>query len=130
MLRPIGPPATLSIAKTRAIVKDLFTPRAWIYWTDLLASLVVGSAAYFLVRRTAWIWPEHPLLLIPVLYSVSVILYYRAALFIHELTHLRDRTFLAFRIAWNLLCGIPFLMPSFMYYSHVVSHAKAFWDSR
>ena len=27
MLRPIGPPATLSIAKTRAIVKDLFTPQ-------------------------------------------------------------------------------------------------------
>ena len=59
MLRPIGPPATLSIAKTRAIVKDLFTPRAGIYWTDFLASLVIGSVAYFLVRRTARIWPEH-----------------------------------------------------------------------
>ena len=60
----------------------------------------------------------------PVCYAVSVVLYYRAALFIHELAHLRDRTFLAFRIVWNLLCGIPFLMPSFMYYSHVDHHMR------
>jgi fatty acid desaturase len=124
MLRPIGPPATLSIAKTRSIVKDLFTPRAGIYWTDFLASLGIGSVAYFLVRRTDRIWPEHAFVLSPIFYAVSVILYYRAALFIHELTHLRDRTFGAFRIVWNLLCGIPFLMPSFMYYSHVEHHMR------
>ncbi len=125
MLRPIWPQATLSIAKTRAIVKDLFTPRAWIYWTDFLASLVIGSAAYFFVRRTAWIWPDHAAAIEPLcFYATSVILFYRAALFIHELAHLRDRTFLAFRIVWNLLCGIPFLMPSFMYYSHVDHHMR------
>ncbi|HTU26907.1 MAG TPA: fatty acid desaturase [Pirellulales bacterium] len=124
MLRPIGQPATLSIAKTRAIVKDLFAPRASIYWADFLTSMVVGSAAYFLVRRTARVWPEHAILLSTFCYAVSVILYYRAALFIHELAHLRDKTFLAFRIVWNLLCGIPFLMPSFLYYSHVDHHTR------
>jgi fatty acid desaturase len=124
MLRPIAPPTTLSIAKTRAIVKDLFKPQARIYWTDFLTSLGMGSVAYFFVRRAAWIWPEHALVLSTILYAVSVVLYYRAALFIHELTHLRDRTFGAFRIVWNLLCGIPFLMPSFMYYSHVEHHMR------
>ena len=124
MLRPIGQPPTLSIAKTRAIVKDLFTPQAGIYWTDFLASLGIGSVAYFLVRRTGRIWPAHSIVLSSLCYVVSVILYYRAALFIHELTHLRDRTFRAFRIVWNLLCGIPFLMPSFMYYSHVEHHMR------
>jgi fatty acid desaturase len=84
----------------------------------------MGSVAYFFVRRAAWIWPEHALVLSTILYAVSVVLYYRAALFIHELTHLRDRTFGAFRIVWNLLCGIPFLMPSFMYYSHVEHHMR------
>ncbi|HEX4142728.1 MAG TPA: fatty acid desaturase [Pirellulales bacterium] len=124
MLRPIGPPTAFSIAKTRAIVKDLFTPSAGIYWTDFLASLGIGSVAYFMVRRTGRIWPEHRIALSAACYMVSVILYYRAALFIHELTHLRDRTFRAFRIVWNLLCGIPFLMPSFMYYSHVDHHMR------
>jgi fatty acid desaturase len=86
--------------------------------------MVIGSLAYFLVRRTDRIWPGHALILSPILYAISVVLYYRAALFIHELTHLRDRTFGAFRIVWNLLCGIPFLMPSFMYYSHVEHHMR------
>ena len=45
-------------------------------------------------------------------------------LFTHELTHLRAGTFRGFRIAWNLLCGIPFLMPSFMYYTHVDHHMR------
>jgi fatty acid desaturase len=130
MLRPIGPPSTLSIAKTRAIVKDLFTPQASIYWTDFLASMGFGSAAYFCVRRTAWIWPEHAYILSILCYVTSVVLYYRGALFIHELTHLRDRTFLAFRIVWNLLCGIPFLMPSFMYYSHVEHHMRKHFGTR
>jgi fatty acid desaturase len=124
MVRPIEPAGTLSIAKTRAIVKDLFTPRAGIYWTDYLASMVVGSAAYFLVRRAGRFWPEHGVFISLACYIVSVVLYYRAALFIHELAHLRDRTFQSFRIVWNLLCGIPFLMPSFMYYSHVDHHMR------
>ena len=50
--------------------------------------------------------------------------FYRAVLFTHELTHLRDKTFRGFRIAWNLLCGIPFLMPIFTYYTHVDHHMR------
>ncbi len=124
MLRPIAPSSTLSIAKTRAIVKDLFTPSVAIYWADFLTTMAVGSLAYFFVRRSHWVWPEHAYLLSAVCYLTSAVLYYRAALFIHELTHLRDRTFGAFRIVWNLLCGIPFLMPSFLYYSHVDHHTR------
>jgi fatty acid desaturase len=45
-------------------------------------------------------------------------------LFNHELVHLRAGTFTAFRVVWNLLCGIPFLMPSFMYYTHIEHHTR------
>ncbi len=124
MLRQVAPPAAISIAKTRAIVKDLFTPSPAIYWADFLGSMIVGSAAYFFVRRGSWIWPEHTYLVGGLCYVVAVVLYYRAALFTHELAHLRDKTFMAFRIAWNLICGIPFLMPSFLYYSHVDHHMR------
>ena len=56
--------------------------------------------------------------------------FYRAVLFTHELTHMRDKTFRGFRIAWNLLCGIPFLMPSFMYYTHVDHHMRKHFATR
>jgi fatty acid desaturase len=45
-------------------------------------------------------------------------------LFIHELTHLRRGTFTVFRIAWNLLLGVPMLIPSFLYHTHVSHHAR------
>jgi fatty acid desaturase len=45
-------------------------------------------------------------------------------MFIHELVHLGSGCFTGFRIAWNALCGIPFLMPSFLYYTHVDHHRR------
>ena len=38
--------------------------------------------------------------------------------------HLPEKKFLTFRIAWNLLCGIPFLVPSFTYYPHLDHHRR------
>jgi fatty acid desaturase len=32
--------------------------------------------------------------------------------------------FKGFRIAWNLLCGFPFLIPSFVYYTHIDHHRR------
>ena len=50
-----------------------------------------------------------------VLFFVSIFSFYRAAIFIHEITHLRKGTFRLFRVAWNLLCGFPLMIPSFLY---------------
>jgi fatty acid desaturase len=57
-------------------------------------------------------------------FFICCLLFYRATLFTHEMTHLRSGSFRNFRIVWNLLCGIPFLMPSFMYYTHVEHHMR------
>ena len=57
-------------------------------------------------------------------FVVCGLLFYRAVLFTHEMVHMRDKTFRVFRILWNLLVGIPFLMPTFMYYTHVDHHMR------
>ena len=113
--------ANFSLAETRHLLKDLFTPRPWIYWTDFLASMSLGSACFVLARRFTPLWSIEQALC----FLTSCVLFYRASLFTHELVHLRANTFGAFRIVWNLLCGIPFLIPSFMYYTHVDHHMRS-----
>jgi fatty acid desaturase len=119
MLRPTSEPATFSISQARGIVRDLFTPNPLIYWGDFLGSFIVGTICYALVRRVEPLSVQQACV-----FFVSGVLYYRAALFIHETTHLRAGTFRSFRVIWNLLVGIPFLIPSFMYYSHVDHHMR------
>jgi fatty acid desaturase len=108
-----------SLPQARTIVQDEFAPRAWIYWTDFLLSLCVGLGSYALVRKQEFLsWQQGAL------FVVSVLGIYRAVNFIHELIHLRTGTFRAFRFVWNLLCGIPMLVPSFMYYTHLDHHRR------
>ena len=47
---------------------------------------------------------------------------FRAGSFVHEIAHMRGGQMLSFRIVWNLLCGIPFIMPSHFYENHVDHH--------
>lgn len=119
MLKPVAEEPQLSIGETRQIVKDLFEPKPRIYWTDLLLSASIGTAAFFAPLFIELSWA-----LRGCLFVVAVLAYYRAALFTHELTHLRRASFRNFRIAWNLMFGIPFCMPSFMYHLHVSHHAR------
>jgi fatty acid desaturase len=50
---------------------------------------------------------------------------YRAASFIHELTHIRKGALPGFRFVWNLIIGIPLMIPSFMYEGvHTQHHAR------
>lgn len=118
--------AEFSIAEARQLVRDLFQPKPWIYWTDFLTSLAFGMGAFLALRRFPWtelaIPARLPLLLGT--YLAAVIAFYRASLFTHELTHLRHDSFRTFRVVWNLLYGIPFLVPSFLYHTHVDHHAR------
>jgi fatty acid desaturase len=109
-----------SLAQARHIVKDLFTPGPLIYWTDFLVSALGGMVCFYLMRR---VLPPFSLAQ-AVAFIMCCLLFYRAVLFTHELTHLRAGSFRGFRIAWNLLCGIPFLMPSFTYYTHAHHHMR------
>jgi fatty acid desaturase len=114
------------LAEARRIVGDHFRPNPLIYWTDFLASWSVGMACFSLVLRperitgnALWHWP-----LTMALFVVSSLAFYRCTLFIHELVHIRADEFTKFRFVWNLLCGIPLLIPSFIYYTHIDHHRR------
>ncbi|MDX1965121.1 MAG: fatty acid desaturase [Pirellulales bacterium] len=115
----VTPATTFSLAQARQIVKDDFEPNPWIYWTDFLASNIAGTVCFMLVRK----FPLFSLAQV-LLFLASCLLFYRCVLFIHELVHLKSTSFRAFRMVWNLLCGIPFLIPSFLYYTHLDHHRR------
>ena len=90
------------------LVRDLMTPNPWIYWTDFLFHITLGWTAFF----TALLSPAFSLWQLGG-FVVAVLALYRSAIFVHELAHLKKGSFKNFRLAWNILCGIPFLIPSF-----------------
>ncbi len=119
----------LSLPDIRHRLQDLFAPRPFVYWTDFLLTIAAGHACFALVRRLSALWPSAGGWWLQVAaqaaaFLLACVLYYRAAMFIHELAHLPKRGFRVFRIVWNLLCGIPFLMPSFLYDTHVDHHRR------
>ncbi|UOR15698.1 fatty acid desaturase family protein [Qipengyuania aquimaris] len=103
----------------RDLTKDIAEHRASIYWSDMIASALIGYgslAGAILVENTA---------LAIVLAVVSVLSLYRALLFIHEISHFRNGALPGFRTAWNALVGVPMLTPSFMYEQvHTLHHKR------
>jgi fatty acid desaturase len=123
---------TFSLSEARRIVGDHFKPNPWIYWPDFLVSWTLGVACFALVRNpeaitanAAWHWPISIFC-----FLASAMLYYRCSLFIHELVHIRAGDFKVFRFVWNLLCGIPFLIPSFVYYTHIDHHRRKHYGTK
>jgi fatty acid desaturase len=106
------------------LTRDLNHADPRIYWADLIASTVVGYGALFaaiFVHGTAFG-------LIAGL--VAILALYRAGSFIHELTHIKPNSVPGFRLAWNLLFGIPTLVPSFLYEGvHNQHHAKRYYGT-
>jgi len=99
-----------SAAELRRRFANAFPRRPLLYWSDLLVSAGIGWWAFVIGSTTAF----GTLLYISVT-VVAMIALLRAAVFIHEITHLRDRSLPGFTLAWNLIVGFPFLLPSLMY---------------
>jgi fatty acid desaturase len=115
--RPDAVEDELPLAQLRRALDDLLVPRPLLYWTDFLASITcfyAGFAAGLVLS------PGNPFKLLAAV--VAVLALYRAVVFTHELAHLPRDRLPGFRIAWNLLCGIPLLVPSFLYSSHLDHH--------
>lgn len=101
------------------LTRALSTANPRIYWPDLLASALIGYGA----MAGAILSDSLPLALGCAL--VSMLALYRAASFIHELTHIRSGALPGFRLGWNLLVGIPLMIPSFLYEGvHTQHHAR------
>lgn len=118
---------SFSLTEARAIVRDLFVPDARIYWLDFLTTILIGHVCYWVARQT-FTSPIEPialkLLLAGVAFSGQCVCYFRAVNFVHEIVHLPEKKLRLFRFVWNLLCGIPFLVPSFTYYTHLDHHRR------
>jgi len=117
-----------SLANSHALISDLFKPHPWFYWTDFLATYSVGVFCFQQVRGGSLLVPQQGFqgtVSQAVYFVVSGLLFYRAAMFIHEVVHQRSNDDLrAFHVVWNLLCGIPFLIPSFVYLTHIDHHRR------
>jgi fatty acid desaturase len=116
-----------SLTHAKSLVKDLSHPKPWIYWTDFTATILAGHAGFLVLLRVEQLTALSGFNLWGVrvaLFAAVAVLYMRAAMFIHELVHLPTHGFRAFRAFWNALCGIPFLIPSFLYYPHVEHHRR------
>ena len=101
------------------VTRDLNVPNARIYWTDFLASAVTGYAALALAATTA------NTLVMLIAGLVSILALFRAGSFIHELTHIKKGELGGFKLGWNLIAGVPLLIPSFLYEGiHNLHHAK------
>jgi len=101
------------------LTRDINAPRAAVYWPDLIACCAVGYPALFLAMTPSlggW----------AVLAGVvAVLALYRAGSFIHEVAHIKHSALPGFRLGWNLLIGIPLLVPSFTYEGvHAIHHTR------
>lgn len=106
------------------LTRDLNVPRAGIYWADLIASAAVGYAGLFgaVVAPVGWLAALAGL--------VAILALYRAGSFIHELTHIKKGAVGGFRFVWNLIVGVPLLVPSFLYEGvHNQHHAKTYYGT-
>jgi len=107
------------LREARKIVKDLHTPNRAIYWADFLLSNAVGWAAVYAAATSPLFSAIQLIALV-----VATVAMYRSVLFIHELSHMKRDTFKLFRLVWNLLCGLPLQVPSFMYAGVHIDHHK------
>ena len=107
------------VAEARKAISDLFHPRAFVYWADLLLSASIGWGAFAIALRSNIATWTHS-----VAFFVAVFALYRAVTFTHELVHLRRSAVPGFRTAWRLLCGIPLLVPHFLYRGVHLSHHR------
>src|SRR5947208_1349290 len=106
------------------LTRDLNVPDARIYWADMLGSALLGYAGLFAAMFTR----STPFGLAAAV--VAVLALYRAGSFIHELTHIKKGAVKGFRFAWNLIVGVPLLVPSFMYEGvHNQHHAKRYYGT-
>jgi len=118
--RGVGIPDDM--AMLRAAVeqtRDISAAKGSIYWPDMLLSAAIGYAGLAGAILLDVTWQA-------VLAGViSALAFYRALLFIHELTHIHRDALPGFRFGWNLLVGIPMLTPSLMYENvHTLHHAR------
>jgi fatty acid desaturase len=107
------------IREAAALTRALSRAKPAFYWTDFLLSASAGYAGIAVAIFADELWLQIAAGLI------AILAMYRASSFIHEITHMKRDHVPGFRLGWNLLVGIPMLIPSFLYEgTHNQHHSK------
>ena len=118
--------ASFPLAEMRGIVHDLFQPNPRFYWADLLITLTIAygcAGVYFLSPLFS---PQQIICLF-----VSGFALHRLANYIHEIAHLHSkRSLQSFQVAWDVLVGIPTLMPSYFFHTYMSHHNTNHFGTR
>lgn len=120
------PESELPIPELRKLLQTEFVYLPWIYWLDFLGCAFVGWTAFVLMQ------------FLPVLslaqvttYLITVFATYRGVLFVHEIAHFKQGAVPGFALAWNLVFGMPYFVPSFMYRGvHNDHHSKLLYGTK
>ena len=108
--------ASGSLRQMRLLVSDLYGIAPATYWCDFLISAVIGYAS-------AAIYLSSPVGIVKfVTFVIAAFAIYRLSSFMHEIAHFRRGQMTAYSVTWNLLAGVPLLMPTFFYRSHSEHH--------
>jgi fatty acid desaturase len=122
--RPVPRDDAAMLKASANLTRDLNVPNAGIYWADMIGSAAAGYAALLSAMFVSPGWVALGCAII------AVLALYRAGSFIHELTHIKKGSVRGFRLTWNLLVGVPLMVPSFMYEGvHNQHHAKRYYGT-
>ncbi|MEZ6196698.1 MAG: fatty acid desaturase [Planctomycetota bacterium] len=122
---PSAAGATPTLREARTLLDpDLFRPRPWLYWADLGLSAAIGWSALVAAALRARPDAETAVLVV-----VAAFAFLRAVLFIHEISHFKKGAMPGFEAAWNLVVGVPMLVPSVSYASHLDHHRKLLYGT-
>ena len=106
------------------LTRDLNVPNARIYWADMIGSALIGYAGLFAATMLS------STIAAVAAGIIAILALYRAGSFIHELTHIKKGALRGFRVAWNMIIGVPLLVPSFLYEGvHNQHHAKTYYGT-
>ena len=118
----------LPIKELTLLVQDLQVPRPFIFWTDLGCCVLAVQIGLYLSAP----FPEglffHPVQSVAG-FAAAAFALYRASYFNHELAH-HSRRLPGFEFVWNLVIGIPLLIPSFLYSDHRNHHSNQAFATR
>jgi fatty acid desaturase len=111
--------AMIRVAAT--LGRELGAYKPAIYWADTLASAGLGWGALAVLILA----PGLPWAATAALAVVAVLALYRLGSFIHEITHMKDDSVPGYRLVWNIIAGVPMMIPSLMYEGvHNLHHAR------
>ncbi|MEX0807705.1 MAG: fatty acid desaturase [Dongiaceae bacterium] len=114
-----GETSEFAVNEARLIAADLFRHKPILYWIDFAISYSIAVGAtivYFAEPNFSWLQIA--------MWFVAGFAIFRTGVFIHEIVHMPARHMTGFKVAWNVLFGLPMLTPSFMYSNHRDHHNR------